>query len=247
MAHPAQRYILKWSKMVTPKVKHLAFARETEEPISFIAGQFLTLNIQGPEKILHRSYSVANTPGENTLEIACAYVEGGVATNLLFNMQPGDSIQASGPFGLFVLKEEPVTRYIFIATGTGVTPYRSMLKSIQTKLNQKTSGHPLEVILILGVRNPDELLFGDEFEAFATQNPQFKFYACFSREGHPNLKPNERVGRIQELFPELNLKPDQDIVYLCGNPMMIDDTFALLTDLGFDKKSVRREKYLFSH
>lgn len=255
MAQPTHRYILKWSKLIAPKVLHLAFSREDKEPLEFTAGQFVTLHIEGPSKILHRSYSIANMPGSDTLELACSYVEGGVASKLLFEMKPGSSILASGPYGLFVLKEERPARYILIATGTGVTPYRSMLNEIKSRLNEQHNPNansipakPLEVVLILGVRRPEELLYCEEFTAFAKDNPQFKFMACYSREVHEDkaLLPFEHKGHVQDVFSNLQLNPEQDIVYLCGNPGMIDDSFAKLTELGFDKKNVRREKYLFA-
>lgn len=243
MAQPTHTYQLIWSKMAAPMVKHLAFVRADGEPILFTAGQFITLNIMGPNKMLHRSYSIANAPAtESPLELACAYVEGGVATNFLFNMQPGETVEASGPYGLFILKDEQPKRYILIATGTGVTPYRSMLNDLKHRL--MTS--PIRVELILGVRNPSELLFGEEFSAFAEKNDRFRFSACYSRYEEA-LKAHEHKGHIQDQFEKLNLNAAEDIVYLCGNPNMIDDAFAVLTEKGFDRKNIRREKYVFSH
>lgn len=247
MAQKTNRYILKWAKHIAPSVRHLAFVREDEAQIPFTAGQFITIHVPGPSKILHRSYSIANMPGrDNLLEIAVSYVEGGVASNLLFNLQPGDSIDAVGPFGLFVLKkEDKPKRYILIGTGTGVSPYRSMLDDLKGRLIHEDPA--LEINLLMGVRNPKELLFGEDFENFANDHERFNFHACFSREMRSEPKSFERRGYVQELFPVLNLNPESDIVYLCGNPLMIDDAFSKLTNLGFDKKSVRREKYSFSH
>jgi NAD(P)H-flavin reductase len=102
-------------------------------------------------------------------------------------------------------------------------------------------------VLILGVRFANELLFKEEFLNFAKKYPRFKFYACYSQDKKIQLEDFEHLGRVQDIFKNLNLNLTQDIVYLCGNPNMIDDTFALLTNLGFDRKSIRREKYLFSH
>ncbi len=246
MAQLPQRYILQWSKLIAPKVKHLAFTREEGTPLPFKAGQFMTLNIPGPTKTLHRSYSIANRPGkDNLVEIAISYVEGGVASELLFNLKPGDSVMATGPYGLFVLKEETPKRYVLISTGTGISPYRSMLDEIQERL--KETQKDLKVVVVQGVRNQAELLFGDDFITFANTNPNFTFYACYSRETKTALAPYERLGHVQTVFKELTLDPEHDIVYLCGNPFMIDDTFAQLTAMGFDKKNVRREKYGFSH
>ena len=245
MAQITHRYILEESKLLAPKVLHLSFKREDNEPFPFIAGQFITLHIETPAKKVHRSYSIANSPGNNRLEIACAYVENGIASKLLFNLKPGDTIEAGGPHGLFVLKDEQPKRYLFIATGTGVTPYRSMLKEIQRRL--KESSPHLKVALIFGVRTREELLFKDEFLNFAKEHPNFEFHACYSRESQATLSDFEHHGHVQVALAKLQPNPNEDIVYLCGNPNMIDDTFTLLTELGFDKKNVRREKYLFSH
>lgn len=254
MAQPTHRYILKSSHMLCPRVKYFSFAKEDNGPISFVPGQFITLNIETNEKnpntdknkILHRSYSIANVPSlSNQIEIACAYVEGGVASNLLFNLKPGETVDVSGPFGLFTLKEEKPTRYILVATGTGVAPYRSMINEIKNRLTEHSN---LEVWVIQGVRTREELLFEEDFAALNSLLPNFTFKACYSQEKTASLfKSYEQLGRVNHVFPELNLNPSQDIVYLCGNPNMIDDAFNTLTEMGFDRKSIRREKYLFSH
>jgi len=248
MAHPIHQYALKWSRMITPQVRHMAFSRTTGEGVTFTEGQFITLHIDSPakNKVLHRSYSIASG-GEQTneLEIACAYVKGGIATELLFNLQPGDIIHASGPFGLFVLKkDEHPQRYIWVATGTGVTPYRSMLSELRRRFNNQSRVH---VCLLQGVRTPEELLYGDEFQSFSEEFPNFTFIACYSRADGATLSRHERAGRVNSVFGELQLNPLEDIVYLCGNPNMIDDAFGTLTALGFDRKNIRREKYAFSH
>lgn len=254
MAQPTHRYILKSSHMLCPRVKYFTFAKEDNSSISFVPGQFITLNIETNEKnpntdknkILHRSYSIANVPsGSNQIEIACAYVEGGVASNLLFNLKPGETLDVSGPFGLFTLKEEKPARYILVATGTGVAPYRSMINEIKNRLTQNSN---LEVWVIQGVRSREELLFEEDFAELNSTLPNFTFKACYSQEKNDsNLKPYEQLGRVNRVFPELNFNPTEDIVYLCGNPNMIDDAFNSLTEMGFDRKSIRREKYLFSH
>ncbi len=251
MAQLTQRYILKWSKKITPKVMHLAFTLEDEAPLNFKAGQFITLHIQSPtdnSKILHRSYSIANVPGKNNvIEIACSYVEGGIATQFLFNLKPGEAVNASGPYGLFILKDETPSRYVLVATGTGVTPYRSMLDELQNRLTATPS---LEAHVLLGVRNQEDLLFAHDFIQFADKQPNFKFWAFYSREADKDaaiLKPYERKGHVQDIFPDLKLDPLKDLIYLCGNPNMIDQAFNSLTAIGFDRKSIRREKYLFAH
>ena len=233
--------VLEWTRDVTPSVRHFAFRRADGTPFEFTAGQFVNLHWERDGELTHRSYSVANPPGESELiEIAVAPVEGGFATEKLYALGPGDDQLASGPYGRFVLREDPPCRYVLAATGTGVTPYRSMLPQIEALL----AGGDHSVHLLLGVRRRDELLYGDEFAAISEAHPQFSFSACYSRDlpGSPN--DWEHSGYLQHRFEHLALDPESDIVYLCGNPGMIDEAFELLKGAGFGIKQVRREKYL---
>ena len=104
-------------------------------------------------------------------------------------------IDGSGPYGRFCLMEADANRrYLLVATGTGVTPYRAMLPQLEKLM--ATRG--VEVALIYGARNESELLYGDEFEAFARENPNFHFYACLSA-ATPRAQPraHDRNGHVQ--------------------------------------------------
>src|SRR3954464_9091093 len=171
------------SRMLAPSVRHLEFEREDGAPFAFIPGQFVQVHFHYADgKPTKRSYSVATIgSGDGSavqrLEIAVSYVDGGAATALLANLQEGDSIEASGPYGRFCLMETDANRrYLLVATGTGVTPYRAMLPQLE-----KLATRGAQVALVYGARNEAELLYGDEFEAFARKNPHFQFFACFSR------------------------------------------------------------------
>lgn len=238
--------VLNWTKPIAPSVLHLNFHIEGETTFQFIPGQFITLLIDTPAKQLRRSYSVANTyhDGSNIIEFAASYVEGGIASELLFNLNPGDKLTASGPFGRLVLRNETPARYIFVATGTGVTPYRAMLVELEKRLSEQEQ---LQVVLLFGVRKPEDLLYGNEFGEFAAKNPRFEFRAYYSREFPESAKPHEYPGHVSKAFAEINPNPQHDVVYLCGNPHMIDDIFAILVNQGFPTENIRREKYISSH
>ena len=226
---------------ITPTVLHFAFRRADQEPFQFTAGQFVNLHWDRDGKRTHRSYSVANPPGEPELiEIAMAPVEGGFATGKLNALAPGDMVEASGPYGRFVLRDDPPCRYLLVATGTGVTPYRSMLP----ELRQLLATGDYRVDLLLGVRGPEELLYGQEFRGMAEMHENFSFHACYSRVEPPEGSPWEYKGYVQDRLAELAVTPDADVAYLCGNPGMVDEAAELLKAAGLGIKSVRREKYL---
>lgn len=226
---------------ITPNILHLAFRRPDAEAFEYTAGQFINIHFEADGKSVHRSYSVATPPGRDGLiEIAISRVEGGHATSLLFGLKPGEQVEASGPYGRFVLRDDPVCRYILVGTGTGVTPYRAMLPG----LAQRLGAGETEVELLLGVWRRDELLYGEEFLEFAARHPQFGFHACYSREMPSDPQPHEHSGYVQSHFGRFELDPERDIVYLCGNPNMVDEAVGLLKTQGFPIPRIRREKYL---
>lgn len=234
---------LKESYMISPKVKHFIFKCEQTPAFNYLPGHFITIHFEYEGKQLKRSYSIANSPKEdNQIEFAAGYIEDGPGTKLLFNLQPGDSININGPFGRLILKEQDPKRYILIATSTGTTPYRAMLNELSMRLSQQPD---LNVVILQGVQKREEVLYGDEYRAFAKKFPQqVTFRACLSKMSPEELDADEHAGYVQFLFPELHLNPEQDLVYLCGNPGMIDEAFNYLKDQGFAMQQIIREKYI---
>lgn len=232
--------------MLTPAVKHFAFLRKDNESLTYIPGQFISLHFEHEGKILRRSYSIATqAPSligpETEIEFAISYIPGGPASELLMHLEVGETLQFSGPYGRLILRDEPVRRLFLMATGTGVTPYRAMLPALSRQLAEDPA---LEVYLCLGVQYRQDQLYTDEFLAFAAQHPRFHFTLCLSREASDQLLAHEYAGYVQHTFSQYTLQPETDIVYLCGNPHMIDDAFAFLKEQGFTPTQVRREKYV---
>lgn len=240
--------------MLAPAVGHYAFVREDGQPLDFIPGQFIQVHFDYADGTpTKRSYSLATIhdhalgPGE-AVEIAVSFVPGGAATALFEGLDTGDCVRASGPYGRFCLMPADVNRrYLLIATGTGVTPYRSMLPELERLIGERG----LEVVLLLGARTPAELLYGDEFRAFAERHPSnFRFVPCFSRElpeaGSPHAHADVRQGYVQQFLAEFAPDAEGDIAYLCGNPNMVDACFEALKEAGLPPARIRREKYVSS-
>lgn len=236
------------SFMLAPSVRHLSFERADGQPLAFVPGQFLQVHFQYDDgKATKRSYSVGSVGDGSSpvqrIEIAVSYVEGGAATKLLGGLEHGQAVDASGPYGRFCLMDgDQNKRYILIATGTGVTPYRAMLPQIEALM----ASRGCSFVLLYGARNEGELLYGEEFEAFARKHEGFTFHACLSRGARPNPRPHDRLGYVQDMLAELEPSADGDIAYLCGNPNMVDAAFSALKEHGLAVQHIRREKYISS-
>lgn len=229
------------SWMIAPGVKHFVLQSPIHAPMQPIPGQFITLHFKVDGKDYKRSYSVANAADETGhIEFAASYIENGVGSTYLFGLQPDDEVSVTGPVGRLILKETP-RRYVLVGTGTGVTPYRAMLPQLHEKM---TANPALKLVILQGVRTQAELIYAEDFRQFARSHPMAVFRACLSREQKPSLEADEVRGHVQTHFETLALDPNEDLVYLCGNPQMIDEAYAWLTQHGFTVHQVVREKYI---
>lgn len=241
-------------RMLAPTVAHLSFVRDDGQPLDFIPGQFLQVHFHYADgTATKRSYSLATIhdhamgPGE-AVEIAVSYVAGGAATALFETLPEGGIVDASGPYGRFCLMPADANRrYLLIGTGTGVTPYRAMLPQLEALI----AARGVQVVLLFGARTPAELLYGDEFRAFADRHPShFRFVPCLSRElpavDSPHAHPDVRHGYVQQFLGEFAPSGEGDIAYLCGNPNMVDACFDALKGFGLPVPQIRREKYVSS-
>ncbi len=229
--------------MLSPRVKHFIFKTEHQPAFTYLPGQFITIHFEHENKVIKRSYSIANIPLQNNcIEFAAGYAENGPGSELLFNLKPGDIINANGPFGRLILKEPPPKRFILAATSTGVTPYRAMLATLKNLMMQ----HPdLRVLILLGVQRPEEILYPEDFIELTKQFPErAQFRSQLSRTDSIDLQANQYKGYVQHAFDDINLNCDEDVVYLCGNPGMVDASFQLLKDRGFTMQQIVREKYI---
>lgn len=138
-----------------------------------------------------------------------------------------------GPFGLFTLDKASKEKLVFIGTGTGITPFRSMIKDLLEK-NSET-----EISLIFGCRYEGELLYKSEFEELAGKFPNFRFFPLVSR---PTEEWNGRKGHVQDNFEVIDIT--QSEVYICGLPIMVEEATKKLLELGMDKAQIHHEKFI---
>ncbi|HBY63664.1 MAG TPA: oxidoreductase [Solibacterales bacterium] len=218
---------------LNPDVRHFLFEAPEVARLDFIPGQFVSLTEEFDGKRITRAYSLSSAPDGNRFELCLNEVKDGRFSPHLFRMQPGDTVAMRGPLGQFVLRE-PLRDSIFVATGTGIAPFRSMLHDPRL-VSSGRAAH-----LIFGARYEHGLLYGEEFQALSASRPGFTFTPTITRPG-PEWKG--RVGRVQPLLREaLGERRDLD-VYVCGLKEMVDDVRAILKDLGFDRKQIVYEKY----
>ena len=227
-----QAKLIEWVE-IAPGVRHFVFEAPQAARLAFIPGQFVSLSSGVGGKTITRAYSIASEPSEeNRFELCLNRVDQGAFSPHLFDLAPGDTVAMQPPLGTFVLRE-PLRDSLLVATGTGIAPFRSMLRATLA------AGGPA-FTLLFGVRYESHLLYRREFEEMAGRFPQFRFWPTLTQPG-PGWKG--RAGRVQAHLEEaVGGRKDIDI-YLCGLEPMVDGVRRILKDMGFDRKQIRHEKY----
>lgn len=214
---------------------------------SFKPGQFVTMDLPIGEKRLQRwrSYSIASAPAEsNQLEFCIVRLDGGKATEYLFDdVQVGSTLRFKGPDGGFVLPETIDHDMVMVCTGTGVAPFRSMLKYIQEQNIPHRGLH-----LIFGTRHAEGILYQEEFVELQKTLPGFRFSVALSRENNLDAQqfPFEvQPGYVHSFYLHAYSTLRSDVkFYLCGWQNMVDEAVLNLFDkIGYDKRQIITELY----
>ena len=223
-------------RMVSPGVFEIGLERSDGAPVSFDAGQWvsLTLPIDGAE--IKRSYSVASPPnGTPRFDLAITLVASGPGSNFLFRANLGTVLRVIGPQGFFTRAAHPNAPSLFVATGTGLTPFRSMI--LESKITAETW-------LLFGARTEQDLIYRDELEKAAQNSPLFHVEYTLSRA------PDSWTGRrgyvqthVRELWEKL-ASHGPPHAYICGLEKMVSAVRALLREeMQVPRQQVHSERY----
>jgi len=202
--------------------------------VRFEAGQFgkLALDIGG-ERVA-RPYSFVNAPGTSPLEFFYAIVDAGPLSPRLAMLDRGDKVLlAPSAAGFLVLSEVPEAQTLWmIATGTGVGPFLSILRTDPPWKRYR------RVVLVYAARHASELAYCGALDALAQARAELRVVRITSRDEGGVL-----CGRIPALIADgsleaaagCGLSADSSQVMLCGNPEMVKDAIAILAIRGMKK------------
>jgi benzoate/toluate 1,2-dioxygenase reductase subunit len=210
----------------------IGFSLEGAGPLSFLPGQYVNVLVPGTSE--RRSYSFSSPPGTELQSFLVRDIQPGLmSTFLREKAAPGMPIEFIGPSGSFYLREirRPL---LFLAGGTGLAPFLSMLGKIA---ETGTGGHPLR--MVYGVTNDVDLVGIKQLQAFAAYIPDFTFTTCVATEGsaHP------RKGYVMAQIEPDDLNGGEVDVYLCGPPPMVDAVRAWLSAQGVNPANFYYEKF----
>lgn len=230
--------------MISRFVRELTFARRDGSAMIFEAGQWVSLALPSedmPGGELRRAYSIASAPdGSPRFAVAVTHVEGGPGSTMLHEMELGTEIPVIGPQGFFTRPLDESGPSLFICTGTGYTPLRSIL------MDALARGEKRALWVVVGNRSETDIIYGDELDAMVTAHPNVRADYTLSRA------PSSWTGRtgyvqahVRELWTEM-ARRDEGMAhaYICGLQRMVGAVRDLLRkDMGLLREQVHSERY----
>jgi ferredoxin-NADP reductase len=221
-----------------PQVRSFRFRLTQPPAIDFKPGQFVVLQVPKDGKVVRRLYSIASAPKhKDFLEFCIQYTEGGVASQYYWSLQPGDTVHFTGPSGQFVLKDPIDYEPVFLATGTGVAPFRSMIYSLLD------AGHTQPIWLFFGTRYETSLLFSDEFYSLAEKHPNFHYIPVVSRPTAWQGATGHVQNVFKQYFPNLPADALDKQIYICGWDVVVKAAKADLLAWGVPADRVNVEEW----
>jgi len=204
---------------LTDKVFEIKLSKPST--FQFMAGQ----RIRVLHNAIGRDYSLITAPNDPTLALCLKKIEGGEYSPILASAGPGTSLSFTGPLGYFTYRpsDKPA---VFVATGTGIAPFLSMLRSGIT-----------DFTLLHGVHEAKSLYYQDIFRRAARL-----YIPCLAADADgAGSDENTFRGRVSHYLAE-HLPPNAYDFYLCGRQEMIRDV-TLLVDERFPGSLIYTEAF----
>lgn len=208
-------------------------------PFVFEPGQYVSVSLDTGAETINRYYSIASAPnGSNQFELCVR--ESAEKPAMLAHLErmrlPG-SLAIWGPAGVLTLRQPP-RESLFVATGTGIAPMRSMLHAL---FGDTGGASKPPSTLLFGARTPKDIYYADEFRAMEQTHTSFRFCPTLTC---PPPQWNGCRGRVlAHLADCLNERSGDVDVYLCGHKEMVGDVRNYLSAAGLEADAVIYEKY----
>lgn len=227
----AGQYVVLGLKTSAPRIP------EADDPVDTTDPAKAGARAADPDRMIRKAYSIASgSRSDDFLEFYITVVMSGELTPRLFNLEIKDRLYV-GPkaVGMFTLDKAPRDHHVLlVATGTGLAPYMSMLRS------DLECGGQRRFVILHGARYSWDLGYRTELVSLSRHCPNLSYIPIITRpSGDPTWRG--RSGYLQDAMfsgvieeeTGLALNPETFHVYLCGNPSMIEQTIAGLVERGF--------------
>ncbi len=223
---------------VTHDIKEVRLALLEPEEISHQPGQYAQVRAPSPDGPVFRAYSISSPVYEpRVVELIVRLVPGGIGSTYLHNVQEGDTVTFTGPFGEFRLNEDPQVEIVCVGGGCGMAPMRNIIYSLYERWPERACW------LFFGCRTTQDIFYLDEYEQLAREHPNFRVIYALSDPLEPGEQWDGETGFIHlsvDKHLEAGVKRQ---AFLCGPPPMIEAVTRVLEEKGLRPDDIFYDKF----
>ncbi len=212
------------------------FKSQDGESVDFTSGMFAMLCYKDPAtgQEISRAFSIANAPPSDSFEFMIAMVHGQI-TSKLEVAKIGDVYWLSAPYGQFKFEIKPDEKFLFIAGGTGVAPFFSMMRYA------KSTGQKIDASMLYSIKHPYDFIGKAEMDVYVADGLKLTTTVTRPQPEDQWTGPTGHVDAemIRKYVPDFAGR----VCYICGPPNFVNAMKQALVSLGIEERSIKAEMW----
>ncbi len=223
---------------MTYDIKEIRMRLDEPVEISQRPGQYIQIQAPSPDGDVFRAYSISSPTYEsNVVELNIRLVPGGIGSTYLHNLEVGDKVNFTGPYGDFILNEDSSVEIICVGGGCGMAPMKNIIYSVYDRWPDRSCW------LFFGCRTTQDIFYLEEFQELAKKHPNFHVVYALSDKLEEGEKWDGETGFIH-LAVDNNIKENiARQAFLCGPPLMIEAVTRVLEEKGISSEDIFYDEF----
>ena len=226
------------SVVLTHDIKEIRMRLDDPAEIAQRPGQYVQVEAPSPDGPVFRAYSISSAAHEpNVVELVVRLVPDGIGSTYLHNVEPGDKVNFTGPYGEFHLNEDPSVEIVCVGGGCGMAPMKNIIYTLYERWPERTCW------LFFGCRTTEDVFYLEQFQELAKKHPNFHVIYALSDE----LKDGETWAGEKGF---IHLSVDKYLeagvprqAFLCGPPLMIEAVTRVLSAKGLAPEEIFYDEF----
>jgi Na+-transporting NADH:ubiquinone oxidoreductase subunit F len=223
---------------LTHDIKEIQLCLEEPAEISQRPGQYVQVQAPSPEGPVFRAYSISSPAYEpNIVQLVVRLVPGGIGSTYLHNLNVGETVNFTGPYGDFYLNEDPAVEIVCVGGGCGMAPMRNIIYTLYNRWPERTCW------LFFGCRTTLDIFYLEQFQELARKHPNLHVVYALSDELGEDERWNGETGFIHLSVDKCLEAGVRRQAFLCGPPLMIEAVTRVLEEKGISSEDIFYDEF----
>jgi Na+-transporting NADH:ubiquinone oxidoreductase subunit F len=226
------------TRELTHDIKEIKLRLNEPAEITHRPGQYVQVQAPSAEEPVFRAYSISSPVYEpNVVELVVKLIPGGIGSTYLHNLNPGDTVAFTGPYGEFWLNEDPSVEIVCVGGGCGMAPMRNIIYTIYSQWPDRSCW------LFFGCRTTQDIFYLEQFKKLEHKHANFHVLYALSDALKPGEQWNGETGFIHLAVDKYLESGVRRQAFLCGPPPMIEAVMRVLVEKGISSEDVFYDEF----